>query len=392
MRANRHGLTALAVAALACVVAATAPVALGRFTDAAAVGTNSFTTAACWSAVESLQTGTSTSSANGTLTVPIAAVDMSRSFLVFSTRSNHNRPVGSTVRGRLATSTSLEFVRVTDEGAPAAIVISWQVVEYTCGVNVQRGATTLSATTVNVAITAVGSVNRAFATWSKTPTAADTSTDQNDALVAELTSTTNLQLRVNLAAGTHTVWWQVIEFTSAADILVQKGTTSLTGTATSTTATIPTPVDVGETFVIASFQTSGTGPDMGSRLLRAVLTNSTTITFDRSVSGSPDDMTEIHWQAVELSGARVQHGSEDFASGTATKNVPLTAVDTARAIAFASVAAPGGLSMGRSAYVGDDIPGVASATASVSSSTQLTLQRTNTAAAADIGWFVVQLR
>ena len=46
--------------------------------------------------------------------------------------------------------------------------------------------------------------------------------------------------------------------------------------------------------------------------------------------------------------------------------------------------------MGRTPYVADDVLGVASATLAVTSATQLTLTRANTAAAADIAWFVIQ--
>lgn len=385
-RLRRALLGAIAVTALVSGI----PTALGQFTKAAAVGTNSFTTAACWAAVNTLQKGTATSSANGTVTVAISSVDMTKAFLLFNVRSNSNRPVGSIVNGRIASSTTLEFSRVTDE--TSTIQIQWYVVQYACGVKVQRGTTTIPATVNNIAITPVASLSQAFVTWSKTASAADTTMDGNDALVAELTTTSNLQLRAATAASGHAVWWQVIEFTSAADINVQKGATSMTGTTLSTTATIPTPVTLGQTFLLVSFQTSGTGPDMGSRMLRAELTNSNTITFTRGASGTPDDMTEIHWQAVQLTGAIVRRGVESFASAQAQRTATFTAVDTTRSVAFASVAAPSGLSGGSTPYVTDDIPGVASFTANLSSATQVVLERANTAAAADVGWFVVQFR
>ncbi|WP_186762854.1 DUF2341 domain-containing protein [Lentzea tibetensis] len=188
----------------------------------------------------------------------------------------------------------------------------------------------------------------------------------------------------------HTVWWQVVEFTNAADISVQRGTTSLSGASLSTTASLSA-VDLSRAFVIAEFTSSGSGADIGARMIRARLTNSTTLTIDRSVSGTPDALELISWQVVELKdGSRVQSGSAAFAGGTATVTPALTPVDTSRATAFASVRVSSGASSGRSDYVTDDVLGVASATVTVTSATQLTLTRANTSGATDIAWFVVE--
>jgi hypothetical protein len=384
----RGALAALLLSGLILALVAADDV-LGLFSDTASVPANSFATAACFYRA-SVQSGTAASAANGTVTVTISSVDPSKSFLLFSTRHNSNRPVGSMVRGRIATSTSLEFVRVTDEASPVTIAIQWYVVQYDCGVSVQRGQVTQSTTTINVPITAVASVNQAFVTWSKTPAASDATWNSDDPLVGELTSASNLQFRINGANASHVIWWQVIEFTDSSKIAVQKGSTSLLGSNLSTSVTLGTPVDVTRTFVLAGFRTSGSGADVGSRMLRAQLTNSTTITIDRSISGTPDDITEIVWQAVELKdGTAVQRGSENVASGVAQKTVAIAGIDTARAAAFASVQPVGGQNLGRSPYAGDDIIGVGSFTMALSP-TQLTVERNNTAAAADVGWFVVE--
>jgi hypothetical protein len=388
----RKTVLAAALVALAAVAAFSVQGVSALLADSPAVPANDFTTASCWAAVESRQVGNTTSTADGIVTVPITAVNRTRSFLVFHSRSNLNRPV-TQIRGRIATSTTLEFERVTDEATPTTVNIRWYVVEFACGVNVQHGSTTLSAATTNVPITPVAALDQAFVTWSKTPAAADASTDQNDALVAELTTTSNLQLRANTVPSGHVVWWQVIEFTNPADIDVQTGTTTMLGTATSRTVTLPTAVDPAKTFVLVSFQTSGTGADIGARMLRAQLTNSTTLTIDRSVSGTPDDITEIFWQTVELEGASVQRGTMNFPSADGSQSVTLSpSVDTTRAIVFASVNLAGGLSGGRTPYVTDDIVGVASFSPGFASTTQITIQRNNTAASADVGWFVVQFR
>jgi hypothetical protein len=344
--------------------------------------------------LSSVQTGTAVSTSAGTVTVPITSVDTTRSFLVFQMRSNSNRPVGSYFRGRLASATSVEFVRATNEATPAQVDIRWYVVSFASGVRVQRGEVAQTAATINVPIAAVAAVNQAFVLWSKSADAADQTWGLNDPVLGELTSTTNLQLRVDGANAGHTIAWQVVEFTNAADITVQKGSiATMTGATTSVTATLGTAVDPSRTFVLVGFRSGSSSAGVGGRMLRAQLTNSTTITIDRSIAGAPDNLTEIVWQAVELKdGSQVQRGSEPFASGVAQKIVALgSPVDPQRSVAFASVQSGAGQSMGRSPYATDDVIGVGSVTMALAP-TQITMDRNSTVAAADVGWFVVQFK
>lgn len=295
--------------------------------------------------IQQVQSGTAVNSANGTLTVTLSSIDPAKSFLIFETTSSSNRPVGFTVRGRIASATTIEFERVTNGVAPepSPINIQWYVATFGSGVKVQRGEVTQSATIVNVPITAVASLSQAFVLWSKTPAAADPGWGSDDQVLADLTSTTNLPVRANVVNAAHIVSWQVVEFTNAADINVQRGTiTTMTGTTTSVTATLSQAVDTSKTFVLAGWQTSGAGPDIGARMLRTRLINPTTITIDRSISGSPDDITEIAWQAIELKdGSFVCGGNASFAAGVASATVPiLPAINTKRAIAFGSGQGP----------------------------------------------------
>ena len=339
---------------------------------------------------KTLQHGTTTVNVNGATAIPVSTVAPTSAVLLFSLRSDSNRPVASTVRGRLASATSIEFVRVTDEASPAPIVVSWDLVEFTCGVRVQRGDTALSAAgTTNVAISAVASTSQAFVLFSKGTAAADASWDANDPTAAELTGTSNVQFR-NEGSSTHTVSWQVVEYLSSFDLAVQKGSTSLTGSATSVAVTLPVPVDVGRSFVVASLRSTGTGSDIGARMVRARLTD-TTVTVDRAVVGSPDDLSEVFWQVVEFKdGTLVQHGSAAFGAGTGEVVVPITAVDPRYAVAVASTDGGAGQSMGRTTLTTDDVPGAGQATMAISSAATLTATRGNTAAAADIAWFVLQ--
>jgi hypothetical protein len=237
-------------------------------------------------------------------------------------------------------------------------------------------------------------VNQAFVLWSKSADAADQTWGLNDPVLAELTSTTNLQIRVDGANAGHTIAWQVVEFTNAADINVQKGSiATMTGATTSVNATLGTAVDPSRTFLLVGFRAGTSSAGVGGRMIRAQLVNSTTITVDRSIAGGPDNLTEIAWQAIELrDGSQVQRGSENFAAGVAQKVITLgTPVDPRRSIAFAGVQSGGGQSMGRTPYNTDDIIGIGSATTALTT-TQLTLDRNSTLATTDVGWFVVQFK
>lgn len=343
--------------------------------------------------LRSIQSGTITNTANGVTTVPISQVDMTKAFLMFNSRHNNGRPVGSIMSGHIATPTSLEFARSTDEFIPTPITIQWYVVEYLSGVNVQRGVIAAQSSTImNVGINPVSNVNQAFVTWSKTPGIFDVNWSSDDPVVGELTSNSNLQFRCYGVHSGHRIWWQVVEFTDPNDINVQKGTAPpMTGTDLSVNVTLPTPTDINTTFVLVGFATEGSGIDIGARMLRAQLTDSSTITIDRSISGSMDNITEISWQAVELKdGSMVWGGSENMASGIMQKTVPLAVpVDVNSSIAFASVQPASGQSMGRSPYSGDDVIGVGSVTVALSS-TEITMERNNAADETDIGWFVVE--
>ncbi len=346
--------------------------------------------------VSGVQSGTATSNVNGTVTVSIASVDLTRSFLIFQTRSNGDRPVNSMLRGRIASATTLEFVRLTNESTPATINIQWYVVSFTSGVRVQRGDVSVTAATLNVTISPVSAVSRAFVLWSKSSGASETAWNSTDPDLGELTTPSNLQFRVTTASTTQVISWQVVEFTAPNDINVQKGSiTTMTGNTLSVTATLGSPVDVNRTFVLVGYRvaSTATGSDVGRRMLRAQLTDSTTITIDRSIAGSPDNISEIVWQAVELrDGSTVQRGSAAFASGVSQQTVALgTTVDPSISVPFASVQPAAGQNMGRSSLSTNDIIGVGCVTLALSP-TQLTLTRNNTAADADVGWFLVQFR
>ena len=347
-------------------------------------------TSAAQAVITSVQSGTLASTGNGTNTATLGtAVNPTNAFLIFNTRHNSSAPGGSMLRGRIASSNSVEFIRATTESS--TMNIQWYVVVYSAGVRVQRGEVNQTNTTINVPLSPLSAVNQAFVTWSKTPDPAETAFTDSDPVVGEITSTTNLQFRVGAApSSVPVISWQVIEFQNPASISVQKGSvTAMTGTNLLATVTLGAPVNTNSTFLLAGYRTSGSGTSVGARLLRAQLTDASTVTFGRGISGAPDDISEIAWQAVQINdGSTVQDGSVNFAGGIAETNAMLISLNTNRAAAFSAVQPAGGQNTGRSPSIGN-VPGVGSATLAFASASQLTLDRNNTSDQVDLGWQVV---
>ena len=382
--------------ALLTVLLAVGFVALGTlartsgaaFSDTTENASDSFVADICFARPDSVQVGSTTSTANGTVTVPVTAVDPGLSFLIFNSRHNGNRPVNSMIRGKLnATGTAVEFTRVTNEATPVTISIVWYLVTYEAGISVQRGEVAPSSLTTNVTLTALGSTDRAFVTWSKTPASGDSTFGNDDFAVVDITSTTNLQVRVNATNASHTIAWQVVEFLDADCAAVQRGTTSLPSSQLSTTVTLGSSVDTSRSFLLLDYRSSDGTAAIGNRMLRGRITGPTSVVIDRSVGTAVID--EISWQVIELGeGSRVQSGSASLGVGISGVQRALSTVDTTRAYAFGSTQAGSGQNAGRTDYVGDDITGAASFTLLLSP-TGVTLNRNHWSGAADLAYFVV---
>lgn len=100
---------------------------------------------------------------------------------------------------------------------------------------------------------------------------------------------------MNVAGGVnHIMAWQVVEFTSAADINVQQGSTSLTaGAPVHLRHVEPPAVNVNKTFVLVGYTTNGTGADIGARMLRAQLICATKRRAPASDRPAPPALLEV---------------------------------------------------------------------------------------------------
>jgi outer membrane protein assembly factor BamB len=331
-------------------------------------------------------------------------VDIFKSFLVFQTSNDLNRSVAAEIRGHLlphacpSTPLRVQFIRSTNE--TSTVNISWYVVEFLRGVNVQHGANLQNSTMVNVPISPVVSTSQAFVLWSKTPVSTDSGYNQDDPIVADLTSTSNLQFRVNASNIGHAIDWEVVEFTNPLDIAVQRGNSAAMISGVSSINIPISPVDPATSFLLTSFRIPSGAASEGRLMLRGRLNNCTTtcnrVTVDRSTTGVA--ISEINYQVVSFSnGSSVQTGLQTFAGpspGPADSSipVPISSVDTGRSFAFTSTFSGGGANWGRSPLASPSAQslGVAAFVTSLAPTT-LTLTRQNTNAAADVSWYVAQM-
>lgn len=268
-------------------------------------------------AVNLVLTGSTTMSGASTTVTLCDSVDLSSSVLLFTMNNNSNAVGNNLVTGELTNEETLTFRR---DGTGSTVSISWQVIEFSSGVTVQRGTSVVNATTFNQSITAVGSLANSFPIINMSNNGSSWGTD--DGVVAELTSTANLQFRT--ASANFTVRWQVVEYDSCD---VQSFNISLSGT--SATATL-SGVTTNKTMLVGSHSQSGgiNADDMP----RIELTNSTTVTATRV--GSASTITYFGYAIEFTDNTSVQHGSFSFGSGATNNTQAITAIQEDRSIVF----------------------------------------------------------
>jgi hypothetical protein len=342
--------------------------------------------------IKSVQTGTVTLAAGSTsVTATLSpAVDTTRSFLVFGVSEDVGPPVDGQVSGQITDSTTLTFQR---NGTATAITIKWYVAEFLSRVRVLRGSVTMSGTPGDTTVP-LPAVNPARSFPLISVREGGASYDGSDFIRAEIINGgADLALYAEQAGPMPVVEWQVVEHL---DANVQTNTTTLTMLQISNTATLAPAVNLAKSWLVYSYECRGNAPNwcdtapgnaINSRLIRGVLTDGITLTFDRNVAAAADEDIKITWYLVEFTDATtVLRGSEPFAAAEAQRNVPLTSGQSGWAFA----AGGGYMRGGRSALAADTDAGVGWFTLDLTSGSNLQITRGNTTATADVGWFVVQ--
>ncbi len=320
------------------------------------------------------QAGTTTMAGTSTtVTLPTTLADMSKSILVFSSTLDNADPRNYQVGGEITNTTTLTFERSSGTGT---VSISWEVIEFESGVFVQRGSSVVPlSTNVDISIECVD-LDKSFAiVYGRND---GTTLGNDDGLTANLTSSTNLRLLTGTTGGDHDeAYWQVIEYEGAS---VQKLTASLTGT--STTSTIPTPVDMSKTMIISSHIIGGNSNS--DDMPRTELTASNTVTYTRV--GSAGTMTFLTYAIEFTDETTVSRGSANFTSGSTSQVV--SGLTTS---ASSAVIAPGNFGrQGSSNHASSDNAGHVWFTYELTSSTTLQVNRAvGTGSTAVAPWQIV---
>jgi len=323
-----------------------------------AVPGNAFSTSDCFDAqLATVQTGQLLSNSNGVTAVSIAAVDPTASFVTYSVRSNSTKPGDAVVLGTLADATTLEFLRQTDSGSPPAVVIEWSVIEYACGVTVQRGSTVGDGTSVvDVAVSSVDP-DASFLLGGTAGATYDPDFGSDDTAVVELVGNDTVRFRT---AGLplspdRALSFQLVEFDDAGDARTEVVTSTLGAGSAVENITLSQPVALDSTMVIATFASADGGPDIGQRMLRVRLLDSTTVEVQRSITSEP---LEVSVQVVQfLDGTTVQHGVVDLLPTVNSSVIPISPIDVGRSTVTSTVQIGGSASGGSTDHVASATPG-----------------------------------
>jgi signal peptidase I len=372
---------------LTVAVAGTFGMAWALFVSVDTVVGNVFTTAECVDArLEGVQHGQTAVAGPGTTTATIDAVDPAKAFVLYGVRGAGADPVDTVVAGVLDDATTVRF----ETAGPSAVVVEWSVVEYGCGVAVQRGETAGDGTgSVDVSITEVASAS-SFVTAAVLPaSAAEPGAD----LLATVQLADDRTVRFDVdspgvLAPTTKLVWQVVTFTAPGDAGSQTVTATLAAGDTTAEVALDAPVDPATTMVLVSVRSASGGPELGERLVRAQLVDPFTVGVTRSLD--TESLTVVV-QAVELrDGSLVRSGTVQMAPTVTTATASFPPVDADRSTGSTTV-----LTAGMAAGGATDASGAGAALGEAAATVVLTgpgtvrVERASSVSTASFGWQVV---
>ncbi len=188
------------------------------------------------------------------------------------------------------------------------------------------------------------------------------------------------------------LYLQVAQLEGAA---VTRGTATLGLADVQRTENAGQPVNLSRTFLLYSWRTTSTGPEMCRRQIRGWMPNGNQVAFGRGDGATAltcgVDTVDIAWTRVELpAGFSVQEVTTAMAAGfTSAATTLASAVDATRTVAFAGGQYAGGQCNGEGDYAANDIPGEMRALHGLTDTT-LTLNRASGGGSARFTSYVVQ--
>lgn len=381
----------LALMAMLATLFGSTGIAWSLYLGTESIPGNAFTLSDCFDAqVGSVQTGQLVSSSSGLLDETISAVAPSTSFLTYSVRSASSRPGDSVVLGNLVNSTTIRFHRDTTTATPPPIVIEWAVVEYDCGVTVQRGSGYGDGTVATDFTIAPVDPTASFVLGGSMAARADGTFNLDDDSIVELIGADTVRFRHQASLPVdmgRALEFQVVTFSDPGDARAETVSGTIPSGALTQLLTLSQPVDVNASMLIVNIGSASVGNNVGQRAVRARLVDSTTVELERFVSTLD---VEVSVQVVQFfDGTTVGHGIVDMAPAQTTVSVSISPVDLTRATAMSSVVLGGAASGGATDETSSGEPGEASVTVALTDATTVRLERTAANSSASFAWQVI---
>lgn len=255
-----------------------------------------------------------------------ATVDSNRSVIQITTRNagGDERHARTTFYGEILDPTTIRFAR-HESGFSTTGVIEWTVIEFSARViqNIQTGTVDRINSVESVSITPVDP-NKTFVLLGFKTSQQNINTDI--ICYAEITGASNDTLNLSSfstpASGESVAHYQIVEFSSNANVNVQNFKHTFTQPEITHAQTINA-VDPKKTFIINGGWTGGETFAVHSRNACSVsLTDSTTVSIDKANDTTYNDVT-VSYYVVELTGAnnKVEEINVSIADGSSTPAV-----------------------------------------------------------------------
>jgi hypothetical protein len=246
-----------------------------------------------WQVIESpnftVQRGSSPNLTTGqTYTQIINAVNLSRSFLVFSydqSDTNTNRDARAYWNGTFANSTAIVFSRNLSTATYSRI--DWQVIDW-AGATVQTGYVTQNAVATATATINAVNLSNSFIISSSTSNAVTP-----DAMFPQVFFKNTTTVNVTRKTGT-TFLLTTFFVISHPSIIVQNGSNSFTATAQQN-ATLTTPINLSTSFAVMSYSTNATLVAFNTAKTTVQLHNTTAIALKKD---NATNQVNTNWFAI----------------------------------------------------------------------------------------------
>lgn len=246
--------------------------------------------------LESIQS--TKASATTPVNVALSTVDLAKSFVLISERTNSTSTIIDeewTIRARLTSGTNLELTR-NETGI--AMTVAWQVVQME-GASVQRNVTTINAGAASATAT-ISSVDttKSFLVMSRRGAGASNGIEAEYQVRGELTNTTTLTFTRGTTTNSVDIAWEVVSLSDGST--VQKNTTSTAATTDATlNATLSLAIDTLRTvpFISASGASGTSTASLDETSWTASLTTTTNLQFQRTGTGTNGS---VAWFVVQF--------------------------------------------------------------------------------------------